>query len=102
VRALAGGGEPPALVGGEGELLATCHGIDLFLQHAPLFLHVVEFPLQSIVDRGGDHRDQERQRHGQHRWLPCRLGLAFPSSVFSRIHGRIMAMLFWKPRDSNT
>jgi len=28
--------------------------------------------------------------------------LAFPSSIFSRIHGRIMAMLFWTERGSTT
>jgi hypothetical protein len=63
---LAGRGQAPALVGSEDELLVAHHDVELLSENAALFLHVVELALQPIVDRGGDHRDDERQRHRQH------------------------------------
>jgi hypothetical protein len=48
-------------------------------------------PLQSVVDRGGDHHDQELQRHRQHWTSPCRFRSAFPSSTSLRFRGTILA-----------
>jgi hypothetical protein len=59
-------------VGGEGQPLAGRSRAELFPEHAPLFLHEVELPLQPVVDRGGDHHDENLQRPGPHRGQPAR------------------------------
>jgi hypothetical protein len=35
------------------------------------FFAIVEIALQPLVDRGGDHHDDELQRHGQHQGPVC-------------------------------
>jgi hypothetical protein len=74
---LGGLGQPAALLGAEGELLAARGGVKLFPEHAPLFLHVVKLPLQPVVDRGGDHHDEKLPRDGQHRRSTCPLKPGF-------------------------
>jgi len=89
-----------ALVGVEGDLPAAGSLVELFSEDAPFFFDVVELALQPIVDRGGDHHDDELQRHGQHGWPDCSHVAAFPSSIPSRIRGRISATTFWTARDT--
>ena len=72
--AFVGGKQPPGsrkatpLFGGEEEPLADGQRRELLSEHTHLFLRVVELPLQPVVDRGGDHHDEELQRHRQHGW----------------------------------
>ena len=68
------------------------------LKDASLFLHEVELASQPVVDRGGDHHDEELQRHGQHRQPRCPVKPAFPSSLSRRFLGRISATNDWTPR----
>ena len=66
-------------LGTKSNLLAAGQGVELLLEDAPLFFNVVELALQTIDDRGGDHHDEELQRHEQHPQLPCLLTSAFPT-----------------------
>src|ERR1019366_4031859 len=60
---LPGRGQAATLLGGEDDFLAARDGIELLSKDAPFFFDIVELVLRPIVDRGGDHHDDELQRH---------------------------------------